>query len=281
MTKEVYGESTIASSDDTQLLCRWWLPEGPISDTVAVVHGLGDHSGRYVELAQALTLRGIAVYAVDLRGHGRSAGRRGHVMSFDEYDCDAQSLIDLCLDRSGMTPALLGHSMGGVVVLHHLLRHPAVVRRAVVSAPALRLRLRMAHWQVALAPTLSRIVPTFTDSNGIGPASLSSDPEVVDAYARDPLVHDRVTARTFVELDRASRQVMEHAGAIEACLLLLHGAADPVTDPEASRELYEQLKAPGSRLLVVPGMMHEPLNEVGRQAVYAEIADWLALTADR
>jgi lysophospholipase len=253
---------------------RAWTPHRPRAGLL-VVHGLGEHSGRYASLAAELSRRGIAVFAPDLRGHGLSGGRRGHVRSFEDYleEVDAMR-AEAVRALSGETPLLLmGHSLGGLVAIRFLQTRPETVFRGVVlSAPALGLARKVSAVERTLARVLDRLLPAVPLPNGIPPEDLSHDPAEVEAYRSDPLVHRWITPRLFTQMEDAMRAALAGAGAIADPALVLVPEADRVVSPEAALDFCRRADLPARRL---PGCFHEPLHEVRRAEIAREVADWL------
>jgi len=265
----------LGAPDGALLRYRVWDAAGEPRAAVLLVHGLGDHSGRYAGLARALAGRRITVAAVDLRGHGRSAGRRGHVASFAEYLGDVEAFRREVV-RSlppGLPLFLLGHSMGGLVALRYLQTHPDVpFRGAILSAPALDLVEAVPAWKRALAAVLSRAVPVVPFPNGIDANDLTRDPEAAAAYRADPLVHDRITPRLYREMRAAMQAARAHRDAVRTPLFFLLPGSDRIVHTPAALA-YAEGRA--ERVRTYPGFYHESFNEPERAAVFAEVAEWI------
>jgi acylglycerol lipase len=264
----------LASTDGTRLAYRAWPLANP-DITFAVVHGHGEHGGRYQRFAQGMAAHGMATHAVDLRGHGESAGRRGHVDSWSQWVDDATTFIAHVQSQTEGEVVPLGHSFGGVVMLSTIRSGRLTrARRFIVSNPALRLRARVSPLLDRAANVLSVIAPKLALSNQVDAGSISRLPEIVEAYRSDPLVHSKITTRLYAEWRRAIRENLEHAAEIDVPFLILAGTADPLIDPAGSRELHE--RAPRtSELVLLEGRYHEPFNDLGSDEVFALIADWL------
>lgn len=248
---------------------------------LAIVPGYADHAGRYAEVAEFLGARGIETFAIDLRGHGRSEGTRGHVARWDEYLDDVDALLRHARESVGDLPLHLhGHSMGGLVALTHALERGARdadlgLRAASVSSPFLGVALPVPAWKSALGRVVSRVVPAFAMPSGIDPGLLSRDPEVGRAYARDPLVFRTATARWFTEAMAAIARAEAGAGRIRRPTLVVQAGDDRIADPRAARPLFDRLGSERKRYVEYPGMYHEILNEIGREAPLGEIARWI------
>lgn len=264
----------LPSRDGTWLHWQGW--EAPSARGVlAVVHGLGEHSGRYRRLAQAMVARGWSCWAVDLRGMGRSDGRRGHIDRWSQWIEDAAAFYDLVAGESASGEVVpLGHSFGGVVVASAVLAGAIHPRRFVLSNPAFRLRLQVPAWKVVLGRAASRAWPTLALSNEVDPTSISRDPQVVEAYRRDPLVHDRISARLYAEWLDASTRVLSRAEDLTVPFLLILSGSDRVVDAQASAELSRRADC-DSLVRTYQDSYHEPFNDLGSDRVFSDLAGWL------
>jgi len=267
------SKGSLTSPDGTRLAYRAWPVSGaPI--TFAVVHGHGEHSGRYERFARGMAARQMATYAVDLRGHGESAGQRGHIDSWSQWVDDVAAFVKHVEDEATGEVVPLGHSFGGVVMLSTARAgRLSKARRFIVSNPALRLTREVPAWLSSVSKTLATFAPKLTLNNNVDAATVSRIPEVVEAYRTDPLVHDKITTRLYAEWRRASKDNLEHAGDLKLPFLILAGTADPLIDPQSSRELHQ--RAPASELRMLEGRYHEPFNDLGSDEVFDLIADWL------
>ncbi|HEY58744.1 MAG TPA: alpha/beta hydrolase [Anaerolineae bacterium] len=268
------AETLILQEKPLRVVAHSWPVTSPRGGVV-LIHGLGEHSGRYAHVAQALNEIGLSVLAPDLPGHGRSGGRRGHFPSYEQV----LDLIGLVLDRLGEAvggrPLLLyGHSLGGNLVINYTLRRPQGLRGAVASGPWLRLAIQPPRWRVALARTVGRLLPAVTQPNGLDPHDLSHDPQVVQAYIGDPLVHDRISAGLFLSAYQAGLWALENATWLQVPLLLMHGTADRLTSPEASAAFCARA---GSlcTLRLWEGLCHEVHNEPQKAEVLTALREWL------
>lgn len=270
---EVSG-SFLNSADGTRIAYRAW-PLAGAQLTFAVVHGLGEHSGRYERFARGMAGHGMATYALDLRGHGHSAGRRGHVDSWSQWVEDAAALVRHVESQTSGEVVPLGHSFGGVVMLS-MARAGKLSRsrRFVLSSPALRLKNEVPALLSSVSRAMSAIAPMLTLSNQVDAGTVSRVPEVVEAYRTDPLVHGKITSRLYAEWRRASKENLERASEIKLPFLILAGTADRLIDPTGSQELHQ--RAPGiSELRMLEGRYHEPFNDLGSEEVFSIIAEWL------
>lgn len=269
----VGSEGSIRSADGTRLAYRAWQVAGPRL-TFAVVHGLGEHGGRYERFARGMAPYGMATFALDLRGHGRSEGQRGHVDAWANWVDDAASFVAHVESQVGSEVVPLGHSFGGVVMLSTVrsgkLRN---ARRFIVSSPALRLKVKVPAWKTTLGGIASRVAPRVAMDNEVDPGAVSRIPEVVEAYRTDPLVHHKISSRLYAEWAKAAAANLEAAGQINLPFLILAGSADALIDPAGSEELHR--RAPSSTLRLLDGRYHEPFNDLGSDEVFQFVADWL------
>ena len=270
-------EGSINSADGTRLAFRAW-PDEEAPVTFAVVHGLGEYSGRYERFAEGMAKHGMATYAVDLRGHGKSDGQRGHVDSWSQWVDDAAAFIRHVQGVVG-APAgevvPLGHSFGGVVMLSAARAGQLkAVRRFVVSSPALKLKAAVPAWKTTAAGMISRIAPRLAMDNEVDAGTVSRIPEVVDAYRADPLVHRQISSRLYAEWRRAAAENLQRASEISLPFLIVTGTADRLIDPAGSQVLRSRA-AKNSELIMFDGRYHEPFNDLGSDEVFAAIAEWL------
>jgi alpha-beta hydrolase superfamily lysophospholipase len=235
-----------------------------------LLHGLGEHSGRYDHLGRALAAAGRTTWALDHRGHGRSEGRRANIERLEWAVADVGRLVD----RLGGTVVLFGHSMGGAIAAVYASTNPAKVRALVLSGPALHLVTRPA-WQVWPVRALAAVAPG-AGIGGVGPKGLSHDPDVLDGFRADPLNwHGRPPARTAVEIYRAGCQAVPLARQLKVPLLMVHGEDDPIVPVASSRAYFAEVGSPDKELYVLPGMLHEPHQELGKEPVIAHIVEWV------
>ena len=269
---------TFPALDGVSLYERWWRPNLEPKAGIVLVHGLAEHSGRYVPTARYLTEHGYAVDAFDLRGHGKSGGLRLFMNNFEEYLTD----LDLFLDRvrarlPGRPLFLMGHSMGAVIVTFYALDRDPRVRGVVLSAPAVKLNDEMSPPLQKMAAAIARILPKLKTVK-INQNFISRDPAVVEAYDSDPLIYrKRVLIRTGSELVRAGRYVRERMDAFTLPILVLQGTGDRITEPDGSRQLFENAASVDRELKLYDGFYHEILNEPEKDQVWQDIVGWLNL----
>lgn len=241
---------------------------------VVLVHGYAEHMGRYAHVIEALNGAGFEVHAFDLRGHGRSEGVRGHVLRFQDY-LDDLDLFLAELPQATLPRFLLGHSLGGLVSLRYVLDRPDAFVALAVSSPYLHIATDVPFLKEAVANAASHLAPTLLTKSPIEAKALSHDPAIVEAYIADPLIFKTFNARWFFEAREAQEEVLKRAGEIRLPVLMLIGSADPIAQPGRSKEVFERLGSADKTLKVYDGFFHEVLNEVGKERVVRDLAEWL------
>lgn len=269
-------EGRLTGARDVDLFWQGWLPAGEPTGVLLISHGLGEHSGRYGNVVDAVLPDGWAVYALDHRGHGLSGGRRAHLERYAHWIADLDAFRRMVAARHpGLPVVLLGHSMGGQIALSYALEHPDGLRGLVLSAPALASNAVPAPL-VAVLRRLARVAPTLRPA-GIDATRISKDPEVVAAYQADPLVHHGnptlgLSAALFAAMDELPGRV----GALRVPLLLMHGTVDELTEPDGSRMLEARSGSPDQTVHWYEGLWHEIFNEPERERPLADLRAWLA-----
>lgn len=273
-TETAVTEGRLVSTDGTRLAYRFW-PQASATHTFAVAHGLGEHSGRYAAFAHAMGTRGMATYALDLRGHGKSDGQRGHVDSWSQWTGDIASFVAHVEAQTSGEVIPLGHSFGGAAMLSTVLAGKLKsARRFVVSSPALKVKVAVPGWKTAFGSLASKVAPRLSLANSVDAATVSRIPAVVNAYRSDPLVHNQISARMYTEWSRATQEILAGAGSMKIPFLILAGSADELIDPAGSEQLHSQ--APTiSTLHMLPGRYHEPFNDLDSEEVFDIIATWV------
>jgi len=270
------AESYFTATDGLELFRRSWLPADDPRAVVMLLHGLGEHSGRYQRVATALNEAGYAVEALDHRGHGRSDGERVHVASYDELMDDLEVFRALVEERHPGRPlVVLGHSMGGHLALGHALRHQDGLSGLALSAPAVRAGEDISAAQRRMFGLVARFAPR-TRLRALDATSISRDPEVVAAYRGDPLVFTgKVTAGLGWALLQEMATFPERYGELRLPILLQHGTADLLADVEGSREIEARAVHADVTAHYYEGLYHEVYNEPEHDRVIADLTTWL------
>ncbi|QLE50538.1 alpha/beta hydrolase [Nostoc sp. C057] len=271
-------EGTFQGVGGLDLYYQSWHPEGKVRAILAIVHGLGAHSDRYSNVIQHLIPKQYAIYALDLRGHGRSPGQRGYINAWSEFREDLGAFLQLIQTQNPSCPIfLLGHSLGGVIVLDYILRYPqqaSVLQGVIALAPTLG-KVGISPIRVLLGKLLSRVWPRFTLNTGIDISAGSRDPQVLAAIAQDTLRHTLGTARLATEFFATVDWINAHAGDWQLPLLILHGGADRVALPAGSDIFYQRLKYTDKLRIEYPEAYHEIQRDLNYREVMADLEDWL------
>lgn len=268
-------ETNWKTRDGLDIYGRGWEPDQAPKAVICLVHGHGEHVNRYAHVGAAFANAGYVLMGFDQRGHGKSAGPRGHTPSYDALMDDVADLLAQAGSRyPGLPQFLYGHSMGGNEVLNFVLRRKPILAGVIATGPWLRLAFQPPALQVTLGRLMNRIAPAFTQASGLDAEALSHDQKVVDAYVNDPLVHDKITARMFVELFGSGEWALTQAAQFPLPLLLMHGSADRLTSADASREFTRSGSA-NVTLHIWDGWFHEIHNEPDQQEVFKMMIDWM------
>jgi alpha-beta hydrolase superfamily lysophospholipase len=241
---------------------------------ILLVHGLGEHAGRYVEWAKRFTDTEIGIRSFDLPGHGLSDGKRGVMPPFNKiYDIIDDIINQLESEYPGVPLFLYGHSLGGEIALGYLVNRKASLSGAIITSPWIKLTFTPPKAKVIMANLLKGIFPDLTNSSGLNPAHLSHDPGVCEAYVADPLVHDRISLRLFTEAMSVSEEILKNAAEITLPMLLIHGRSDLITSPSGTMEVASA--APQALLKFWDDSYHELHNEPVKDDHFAFIREWI------
>ncbi|MEO0899338.1 MAG: lysophospholipase [Bacteroidota bacterium] len=255
----------------------FWKPESTKA-VLVLIHGHSEYSKRYQHVAEYLNQENIAVIAPDLFGHGKSAGKRGHVPSYDVYlDSVEEAIAFAKKEFPDLTPFVYGHSMGGNIVASLAMKRHPDVKGVILSAPWLRLAFEPSKFQLWLANTVKGILPSLTQPAKLDANGLSRDADVVKAYQDDPMVHGMISPTAFLGLTEHGEWLIHNNKDWSYPLLHFHGTDDPVTSMPASKEFFDNIDAEGKDLTFKAweGYRHEAHNDVGKEEVLAHIASWI------
>jgi acylglycerol lipase len=265
----------LVSNDGTVLRGHFWKPMAYPVATLCLVHGIGEHAGRYDDWARQLSKKGIMVYALDYRGHGASEGKRGHVNSINELMDDIGVLVKRCKRNWGEIPGFIyGHSMGGNLVLNYLNARRQDFTGCIISSPWLELaHPPKAIWQ-RLGHLVNAVMPGLLLSTGIKSSQMTSIPGEMEEADKDPLMHGRISIRLFYELNSSSQRILSEQENIKIPVLLLHGERDPVTRMEGSAKFFENHRNI-CRFNTYPDSLHELHREPLADEVFDDIIVWV------
>jgi alpha-beta hydrolase superfamily lysophospholipase len=253
----------------------WRPPSGKPRAVLINLHGLGDHSGLYPNLAAHFPPRNIALYAFDLRGNGRSPGQRAYLRNWDEYRADLTAFLRLVERREPGLPIFLqGNSLGGLIVLDYALLHPDDLAGVIAVAPPLG-KLGVPPVLMALGRIMSRLIPRFSLNVGMDLTGLARDPAVIAGVLADPFFHRKGTARLSTEVTAAIQRVQAKAGDLAIPLLLLHGSDDRMVPPDGTRTFFAKVRFPDRELKEYPGAYHGLFADLNYQEVLGDVEQWI------
>lgn len=263
------------ASTGTPLYYEWWMPTA-CKAILVVVHGLAEHSGRYGPFIRHMVAQGFGVAIYDQRGHGQSHGEPGHVEQFQDWLTDLAQFIQFTKEaHPGVPVVLLGHSLGGQIALNFVVRYSKGLRGVIACAPNVALKWKIPRWQHAIATLLYRYVPRWRHKHRITGAELTNDPELGAQFDADPRVCRAVTLHLLGEVQRNQNLVMALATRIHLPILMLHGNADPICDPEGTRRFFRAVPVSCKRLKLYDHCFHELFSEVNRTDIYCDVVTWL------
>lgn len=268
-------EISFKVSDGIPLMGEIHEPVGRCRGVIVLLHGLGEHFGRYRNWSSRFGDSGYAVAGADLPGHGRSGGKRGHIKSYRQTEDIIDRLIGEGQERFPGVPVIIyGHSLGGGIVLRYLIKRQPEICCAVVTSPLLRLAFEPARFKLWLAAAVKGIAPSMIQPSGLVVDHLSRDPEVISSYLTDELVHDRISVSLFNEAISAASYCLSSAALLRTPLLLMHGSEDKITSPEGSRQFADGSSV--TDLKIWDGGYHELHNDIINDEVFSYLAGWLA-----
>lgn len=268
-------EAQLDTADGLKLYAWLRQPSGRSKGVIAHVHGMGEHSRRYDHLTAYWEDHGYASAGFDLRGHGRSEGKRGHTPSYDALMEDLAIFLGWVARAYPNVPiTLYGHSMGGNLVLNYAVRRQPALAGVVATGPYLRLAFEPPAWKVRMAEWLKRIAPALSQPTGLDTRALSRDAEVARRYAADPLVHEKITVSFFTQVHAAGEAIIGRAAELSIPALVMHGGADALTSPAGSRA-FVAASSGKAQLEVWEGYFHEIHNESEWERVAAFVLAWV------
>ena len=272
-----HREDTFKGVRNADIYYQAWLPDGEVEAVILLVHGIGEHSGRYTNHVNYFVPRGYAIYALDHLGHGKSDGEREVIERFSDYTDTLGIFSGMVREwQPGKPIFILGHSMGGLITSTYLLDHQDEFQGAILSAPAIKPGGDISGATIAVGKIISRILPKMgvlaLDDSGI-----SRDPAVVQAYRADPLVFQGKTpARLGAEMLGAMQRVTDAASTITLPILILQGTGDMLVNPSGAQILYDKVGSTDKTLELYDGLYHELHNEPERDVMFADVEAWLA-----
>ncbi|MBF0119929.1 MAG: alpha/beta hydrolase [Desulfobacterales bacterium] len=278
MAEFTENTSTFKSIDGINIFYRHYPAEEERA-ILLIAHGLGEHSGRYKNVVRHLVPKGISIWAIDHRGHGKSEGKRGHVNTFPQYISDLRGLYEIAKSNKpdNRKIFLLGHSLGGLIALYMSLKFPELLNGVIVSSPVLGVTVKIPVIKEMVGNTLSDIWPDLTLSNEIDYTKISRDVNVQRAYKNDPLVHDQVSTRWFTECMKTMDMTNKLAQELSLPILMQVAGDDYLVDAKSSKAFFERLICKDKTLYVYDELYHEIYNELphNRAIVLSDLEHWL------
>jgi len=271
-------EAKFEGNDGISFYVQGWEPDSQPKAVVVLVHGLGEHTGRYIHVGKALTDAGYVLVGFDLRGHGKSGGARGHFPSLDVVTQDIRQFFQFVSQRYPNLPQFLyGHSLGGLLSLAYAVQNKAVLKGVLVTGSALRSALQEQKAKIAMANILGTLMPAMTIPSGLDATTISRDKAVVDKYVHDPLVHDKTSLGLGKSALTAIDICFARARDFAYPLLIMHGKADKLTYASGSED-FARLAGEKNKdvtLKIWDGLYHEIHNEPEQAEVFKVMTEWL------
>lgn len=264
------------SDDKINLYFREIVPECRIEAVVCLVHGLGDHSGWFKDLLNFFANSNFAVLTFDLRGHGKSDGKRGHIPSYEALMKDISLLLNIAKRNFNGVPIFLyGHSFGGNQVLNYTLRYCPDISGIIVSAPWLKLYSNPSKIKLYFTFLMSKIRPSFIVDNVVEGSNLSHNPDISVNQKNDPLVHNFVSASLFTNAYKAGEWAIDNASNLDIPLLLFHGDSDKITSHVASEAFIKKAPSNLATFKLWKGLYHSLHNEISNRDIFINILNWI------
>jgi alpha-beta hydrolase superfamily lysophospholipase len=259
---------------NTIFVRQWDVPQHRA--VVVLVHGFGEHSGRYAHVAEFYNKNQISLVAFDNRGHGNSGGKRGHAANFESFLTDVETVLADVKKRYPKTPLVLhGHSMGGNIVLNYLLRRPIEgLSAALTTGPWIQLAFEPAAAMLILGKMMRSVYPSFSQPSKLNTSDLSRDEKIVQLYINDPLVHGQISASAGMGLNEAAAYLNVYEGSVKLPLLIMHGSADKIISPKASEAFANRVQG-DITYKKWDGFFHEIHNEPEKIEVLTYALGWL------
>jgi alpha-beta hydrolase superfamily lysophospholipase len=271
-----HQEGTFKGVRDAGIYYQCWLPDGEPKALLLIVHGLAEHSGRYMNLVNHFVPLGYSVYGLDHLGHGKSEGTRVCVERFEDFTDTLKIYIEMVREWEPDKPIfLVGHSMGGLIGSVYLLDHQAELTGAVLSGPSVKVPDNISSATILAGKVFSVLMPRF-GLIGLEAEGICRDPAVVEAYVGDPLVYTgKTTARLAAELLKAMQRITTEATGITLPLLIVQGGADRLVDPDGARMLYDKTGSADKTIKIYDGFYHEVFNEPEHDQVLRYVEEWI------
>lgn len=271
------SEHRLLSFDGTPLFFRILKAESkePIA-RIFIVHGIGEHGGRYLPIAKHLAARGIESVVPDLRGFGRSGGPRAFADHPEDYHSDLSAIFLFAQkNRPQASLFFLGHSFGGLLAASLLAAGRCSANGLILSSPSFGLAKLVPSWRHALGVASAICAPKFSQKTSVVPEDLTHDEGLISLYKKDPLIYQRMTARLYSEFLKLMAERAKIAASLHIPMLILQAGDDRIVDPEKTRLFYREVASTDKKLQMYPGLYHELFNEKEREDIYQTVTEWL------
>lgn len=266
---------TLKTSDNLELNGAFFPATGNTRAVIVLIHGMGEHIGRYKHVVEFLNGIGCAVVGMDYRGHGTSEGKRGHIDNYGQLMDDTALLVKKAESLyPGIPLVMYGHSLGGNIAANYVLRRHPDLKGLIITAPYFKLAFDPPAWKLAMSKIMAKIFPSVTLPTELEIEALAKDKTVTEAYTNDPLVHDRISAAFFTNVHAAATYPIEYAAELKIKTLAMHGLADRITSYKGT-VAFAQNNPQMVELKLWEGLYHEIHNEQEKQQVFDHIAVWL------
>lgn len=264
----------LIARDGIKLFYRYWVPD-KCQQILCIIHGHGEHSGRYSRISNFLMDHKTGVFCPDLRGHGKSQGKKGHAKSMEILLSDIEEMLKVARVYDLRSPIyLMGHSMGGNLVANYMIANDSKeISGFILSAPWIRLRFNPPPWKLALGRYMNRIWSSFPSKSGLNPNHISRIKSEVEKYLEDPLIHNRITASLYSVISTGGEKILADGALIKKPGLVYHGTGDEITDWKASMEFASKNKL--IEWKAIEGAYHEPHHDLARDEAYKLLLDWM------
>ena len=273
----IFSEKHISLKNRNKIFVRSWLPKQKAKKCILIIHGLGEHSGRYEDFGLRLIKKKIGIYSFDLPGHGNSDGKKGHIKKFSEFiNATEQALIHIRRNNLECPIVLFGHSLGGLIALNFLIdRESKEVESAIISSPWIKLAIEVPKYLLNIQRVFKNILPSLTLNNRINPLDLSKDQKIINEYINDKNVHDRISLKLYSEVMDSIELVKEKSDKIKIETLIYHGKNDRLISYRGSKEINRKIN--NSEINILNNVYHEPHNDIEKDLVFNKIYKFLEI----
>ena len=265
---------TISTSDGINLFVRDYSVENS-NIVLLFIHGLGEHSGRYLNYIQEFNNHNISIFTIDTRGHGKSEGMRGHSPSYEKLMSDIHVFVNHVKDIAPNQKYILyGHSMGGNLVINYSIKNDKNINGIIASSPAIKPAIQPIKIKIILAKLFQKIIPNIRLNNGLDINGISKDPKVIEDYKNDPLNHDRLSIQLGLDLISSGNYALNNSYKITVPMLVFHGKKDRLTSYEASEKLVSNSKSK-VKFIGFKNAYHEIHNDTEQEELLTNIFNWI------